>query len=159
MTTAEWVLVATAVGIGLPAAVRIDWPRVGVRNVTALMLVLSWAAGFIAWYGFAYPFSPFLMFYIDWFVIAVIMCKARRSVFDWVVIGLFVPAWVAYFGGLSAYAQWWLLWYVCLAQFGFAGTDSLFSSLRSAKADSQDMGTTPPGLQYAWTPAAGGEYG
>lgn len=158
MTTAEWALVAAAVCVGLPAAIRIDWPRVGVRNVTALVLTLSWAAGFIAWYGLGYAFSPFLMFYIDCFVIALILCKARRSVFDWVVIGLFPAMWYGYFAGLSAYHQWWLLWWAAMGQFAAAGFDSLLFAIRSAKADTSDPDTPRSGLQYAWT-NAGGDYG
>lgn len=128
-----WCIVAL---VGVPAA----W-----RNPTAAALVLAKIAG---WFHYKLtndnlPISFYL--FPDIFVIAVIFARPARqqarnrvmgivldrSPADRAVLLIFAAMWCVYVAPLDPYYAWWALYYGVIAQFLFAGVESLVTFRRA----------------------------
>lgn len=113
MSTAEVLLIAAILFVVLAA----------IRNWTARALVASWAVSFVSFWTFGHTFSAAESIYIDMAVITAIACKEIRTPGDLIVIGLFIPAWTAYF---FANDPWWPVWWISMAQYLVVGGEALY---------------------------------
>jgi hypothetical protein len=159
--------------VGFPASFK--WlgihPWVGVRNVTALVLIIAWLAGEI-WVRKTGDNLPFTFYTVtDMFVMFVICGKAtaregcstyptmryqaRRfwaaiTPCDRIIIGLFLlGAWPIYVSGLHSYYKWNILCAISIAQFMLAGLEALFGWRRVRRQES----ASPPDNILHFAPA------
>lgn len=123
------------------AGVALAW-----RNLTAAALVLSWVLSFACFWLFHHVFSVAEAVYIDMFVIAAIMCKEKQTPVDWIVMGLFLPAWIFYFG---RYDQWWPVWWITMTQYLLVGGEALY--LWFARGSAKPRAEYPEASEFrAW---------
>jgi hypothetical protein len=123
-------------------------------TATAAALVLSWVIGEAVYLitGNNIPLNFYL--FCDISVIGVIYAKPRyrpcpsfdgalhqlrclileRCPTDRVVLAIFPLMWVAYAAEISAYAKWWSLWWLVLAQFAAAAWEVISLERRDADA-------------------------
>lgn len=140
MSIPELILTTVVLVVGLPAA----W-----KNPTAGALVLCWVFAETLYLFTGNGMSVQYYLFPDLFVIAVIFSKPavycinhtehiwdlikcailELSVPDRIVLAMFPILWLVYTSDVSPYHQYWLMWWLSIAQFiaaGFEGFIKLF---------------------------------
>lgn len=155
MQLADVIMHGLVLGVGVPAM----W-----KNRTAGALVVAWSLGQALWLltGDNLPLRAYWL--IDLAVILAIYTKPdaedcwpynglgqqfmalwrERTMWDRIVVGIFLIMWVFYLVPVGDTPRFWALWWLAAAQFLAAGGEalSIFLKERRAKAPAKE---TPPG--------------
>jgi hypothetical protein len=140
------------------------------RNPTSFALAMNWLVQEYSWMVTGHNVTPQVAFCADVAVVAIIFMKATwregcrtyptmreqaqcfwRALTMWdklVAAGYVFATWPIYVLNIDPYHEYWALFYICIAQYLFAGSEALTSMLGSRKG--RVMPDRPPGdLAYA----------
>lgn len=169
MSQSELIFLAVVVVVALASA----W-----RNLTAAAMVAVYAGVQGSYYATGETLAVRELLGLDMAVIAAIYCKPERpdpwcrepdlvrfrstwrhvaafwlekSVWDRIVLAIFPAVWTVYVTAPTDRFQWWMLYFLSLAQLIAAGIEPFAHNLspREAKRGHPETPDLPPGAEYA----------